>query len=166
MSSVTIRRQRSALAFSHNATTFLGHATLPQSNHASSTKCSPQRTHRRLFPETTTESHSPILMVAAPPPNIKSPLAPSRFAQPVPAPKPHEIMQPKRGRNSRRRIIEAEQFRKYIYLRRQLKPWSDDFRAKHGRTPSLIDVHASDIPGLMDRFVEYLEALELLRVDV
>lgn len=75
-------------------------------------------------------------------------------------------MPTRRGRDSRRRVRDAEHFRRYIYLRRQLKPWSDAFRAQHGRTPSLIDVHASDIPGLLDRFVEYLEALEGLRFDV
>lgn len=84
----------------------------------------------------------------------------------MPEAKPHEILSPQRGRNSRRRTREAEHFRKYIYLRKQLKPWSDEFRAKHGRPPSLIDVDQAHIPGLLDRFKEYLDALEGLRFDV
>lgn len=87
----------------------------------------------------------------------------SRFLRPVPPPRPDEIMPSKRGRYARKRVVQAENFRKYMYLRRQLKPWSDAFRVKHGRTPSLVDVHQANIPGLMDRFVEYLEALDQLR---
>lgn len=52
-----------------------------------------------------------------------------------------------------------------MYLRRLLKPWSDSFRARNGRTPSLVDVHDAQVPGLFDRFVEYLDALDGLRVD-
>jgi hypothetical protein len=60
-------------------------------------------------------------------------------------------------------VRDAEHFRKYIYLRRQLKPWSEEFRALNGRTPSLADVYDAGVPGLLDRFVEYLDALEKLR---
>lgn len=83
----------------------------------------------------------------------------------MPAPLPHEIVRPSRGRDARRRVRDAEHFRRYMYLRRQLKPWSDAFRERHGRTPSLIDVHAAGVPGLLDRFVEYLDALEGMRFD-
>lgn len=86
-----------------------------------------------------------------------------RFTSPVPPPRPDEILPPRRGRNARQSVIQAEHFRKYIYLRRQLKPWSDSFRTKYGRTPSLLDVHQANVPGLLDRFVEYLEALDRLR---
>lgn len=111
---------------------------------------------------TTTAAPTTTQMVAAPPPPAPSY---TRYTRPVPAAKPHEILPTRRGRNSRRRVKEAEHFRKYMFLRRQLKPWSDDFRAKHGRTPNLVDVHKSEIPGLLDRFVEYLEVLEGLRID-
>lgn len=70
----------------------------------------------------------------------------------------------RRGRNGLKRVRQAEHFRQYMYLRRQLKPWSDAFREEHGRTPSLVDVHEANIPGLLDRFVEYLEALNELRL--
>lgn len=108
--------------------------------------------------------HIPTAAVASPSPTT-SPRQ-SRFSRPVPPPKPHEIPSPRRGRDSRRRIRQAENFHRYIYLRRQLKPWSDSFRSKHGRTPSLLDVYKQDIPGLLERFVEYLDALENLRIDV
>lgn len=102
---------------------------------------------------------------AAPPPRAAPSLPPrqSRFLKPVPPPRPEEILPRKRGRNGLKRVHQAEHFRQYIYLRRQLKPWSDAFRKKHGRTPSLVDVHQSNVPGLLDRFVEYLEALDRLR---
>lgn len=87
----------------------------------------------------------------------------SRCAKPVPKPEPHEIMPRRRGRNSLRRIEEAEHFRRYMVLRRQLKPWSDDFRSIHGRTPTLADVHKTGVPGLLERFLEYLDALDGLR---
>jgi hypothetical protein len=87
----------------------------------------------------------------------------SRYARPVPAALPHEVLPRRRGRDSLRRAEEAEHFRKYLFLRRQLKPWSDQFRGAHGRTPSLEDVHKAGVPGLLDRFVEYLDALEGLR---
>lgn len=87
----------------------------------------------------------------------------SRFAQPVPKPLPHEILPVRRGRNARKHVMQAEYFRQYMFLRRQLKPWSEEFRAIHGRIPNLEDVHEAGVPGLLDRFVEYLEALEKLR---
>lgn len=86
-----------------------------------------------------------------------------RFLQPVPEAKPHEIVRPRRGRDSQKRIRMAEQFRRYLYLRKLLKPWSDLFRSKHNRTPTLVDVHDAEVPGLLDRFIEYLEALDALR---
>lgn len=86
-----------------------------------------------------------------------------RFLQPVPEAKPHEILRPRRGRDSQKHIRMAEQFRRYLYLRKLLKPWSDRFRSKHNRTPTLVDVHDAEVPGLLDRFVEYLEALDALR---
>ncbi|PXF48174.1 hypothetical protein BWQ96_02126 [Gracilariopsis chorda] len=183
-STSTSRRQRpsTSLAFSPVAfSAFLGHGTLAQSNHPfaklaqHSCSCAAPSAVLVDKPKNATKNAPPVskrtarLMVAALPNTIPAPPAtPARTYRyaPVPAPKPHEILRPKRGRNSRRRTREAEYFRRYMYLRRQLKPWSDDFRRKHGRTPSLIDVHASDVPGLLDRFVEYLDALESLRVDV
>lgn len=87
----------------------------------------------------------------------------SRYAQPVPKALPHEILPRRRGRDSLKRVEEAEHFRKYMFLRRQLKPWSENFRITHGRTPNLADVHKAGVPGLLDRFIEYLEALEGLR---
>lgn len=86
-----------------------------------------------------------------------------RFLQPVPDPKPHEIVAPRRGRDSQKRIRMAEQFRRYLYLRKLLKPWSDLFRSKYDRTPTLVDVHDANVPGLLDRFIEYLDALDALR---
>ncbi len=99
----------------------------------------------------------------APPPTKRKGGGRGRFTTPVPPPRPDEVLPPSRGRNARKRVIQAEHFRQYIYLRRQLKPWSDSFRAKYGRTPSLVDVHQAGVPGLLDRFVEYLEALDRLR---
>lgn len=87
----------------------------------------------------------------------------SKYLQPVPPRQPEDILVPKRGRNARKRMHQAEHFRHYLYLRRQLKPWSDTFREKYGRTPSLVEVHQASVPGLLDRFVEYLEALDKLR---
>lgn len=87
----------------------------------------------------------------------------TRFTQPVPKALPHEVFPVRRGRNARRNVEQAEYFRQYMFLRRQLKPWSEKFRAAHGRTPSLEDVHKADIPGLLDRFIDYLEALDKLR---
>lgn len=107
--------------------------------------------------------HIPTATVAFPSPTTRP--GQSRFSRPVPPAKPCELPSPRRGRDSRRRIRQAENFRRYLYLRRQLKPWSDSFRAKHGRTPSLLDVYEQDIPGLLERFVEYLDALENLRID-
>lgn len=86
-----------------------------------------------------------------------------RFVDPVPEPLPFEVLKPRRGRDSSRRIREAEHFRQYMYLRRLLKPWSEQFRERFGRTPSLVDVHDAAIPGLLDRFVEYLDAVDGLR---
>lgn len=88
-----------------------------------------------------------------------------RFVVPVPTALPHEVLPPARGRDSRRKIRSAEHFRKYMYLRRLLKPWSESFREKHGRTPTLVDVHEAQVPGLLDRFVEYLNALDGMRTD-
>lgn len=88
-----------------------------------------------------------------------------RFTDPVPKALPHEIMPKKRGRDARRRARDAENFRKYMYLRRLLKPWSDNFRRKYGHTPTLVDVHDAAIPGLLDRFIEYLDAVEALRAE-
>ena len=88
----------------------------------------------------------------------------SRFTRGVPpAPPKDTASKPRRGRDAKRRMKDAESFRQYVYLRKQLKPWSDAFRAKHGRTPNLVDVHNADVPGLMDRFLEYLDALESMR---
>jgi hypothetical protein len=85
------------------------------------------------------------------------------LTRPVPDALPHEVLPKRRGRNAMRRVREAESFRVYMVLRRQLKPWSDQFRTIHGRTPDLADVHKAGVPGLLDRFVDYLEALQSLR---
>lgn len=177
-----IQPPRTSLAFSPvGASAFLGHAIPNQSKNAfarvarHSCSCAPPTAVLVDKPKNATNAAPPNsqttapLMVTALPNSIPAPpTTPGRTYRyaPVPDPKPHEILRPKRGRNSRRRTREAEYFRRYMYLRRQLKPWSDEFRRTHGRTPSLIDVHASDVPGLLDRFVEYLDALESLRVDV
>lgn len=108
-------------------------------------------------------STRPFTVTVVPP--RQPPAKITRYAQPVPKAKPSEIIVPRRGRDSKRRARDAESFRKYLILRRQLKPWSDAFRARHGRTPSLVDAHDSQIPGLGDRFVEYLDALDELRLE-
>lgn len=176
----TNRRQRARQQLTFlplGGTAFLGHEVFPQStnafprftNHSSSVirtkavvadKVKQETRTPRSSPQRTSTAIVPALPKTSPPITHRS-----RFS-PVPAAKPHEILRPARGRNSRRRTREAEYFRRYMYLRRQLKPWSDEFRTMHGRTPSLIDVHASEVPGLLDRFVEYLEALEGLRVEL
>lgn len=182
MSSQTQRRQRchSAAFLSSSASPFLVPATtaptrfpVDRSSRSSTVRPLLISAHVAEKPKikrgtTTTKrsTQSSGSSVASPLPRESRPPSLSRFSQPVPDAQPHEVMPTRRGRDSRRRVREAEHFRRYIYLRRQLKPWSDDFRAQHGRTPSLIDVHASDIPGLLDRFVEYLEALEGIRFDV
>ena len=129
----------------------------------------------RLTPVTTSSSLSDVVHVQSQlssrsfsvtvSPSRQSPAKITRYAQPVPKAKPSEVVPPRRGRDSKRRTRDAESFRKYLILRKQLKPWSDAFRTRHGRTPSLIDAHASEIPGLGDRFVEYLDALNDLRVE-
>lgn len=88
-----------------------------------------------------------------------------RFLQPVPEPKPHEILAPRRGRDSQKRIRTGEYLRRYMYLRKLLKPWSDRFREKYNRTPTLVDVHDANIPGLLERFIEYLDTLDALRLE-
>mmetsp|Transcript_24793 Transcript_24793/g.97994 ORF Transcript_24793/g.97994 Transcript_24793/m.97994 type:complete len:142 (+) Transcript_24793:234-659(+) len=52
---------------------------------------------------------------------------------------------------------EEDRFCKYMTLRRQLTPWSEFFREEHGRTPSLRDVQEAGVPGLLEKFSEYVE---------
>ncbi|CAN8067929.1 unnamed protein product [Agarophyton chilense] len=175
--SQTSRRQHAsaALAFSPlGASAFVRHGSVRQRDHALTTCCAalvdkvehasvartsaarPSVAHTSVRAVTEiARCPSPLMIAALPTTSVPAGRV-SRFT-PVPPPKPHEILRPRRGRNARRRTKDAESFRRYMYLRRQLKPWSDEFRRKHGRTPGLIDVHASDVPGLLDRFVEFLK---------
>lgn len=183
MTKSTMCRQRAMTALppafsgiSGAMSAFLGHAT--NSGKASAPRRPTQTYKRQLIagpaalPQQPRESVKPkrrpskkIDTDAPFQPTYQRPQHGDRYVLPVPRALPHEVLKPARGRGSRKRMRTAEHFRKYMYLRRLLSPWSEAFREKHGRTPTLVDVHEAQVPGLLDRFVEYLNALDGLRSD-
>mmetsp|Transcript_4405 Transcript_4405/g.13354 ORF Transcript_4405/g.13354 Transcript_4405/m.13354 type:complete len:140 (-) Transcript_4405:374-793(-) len=86
----------------------------------------------------------------------------SRWLKTAPPPVKREfsLTMPRGGRKQKKadRIrAEADRFGKYMVLRRQLAPWSEYFRETYGRIPSLRDVRESKVPGLLEKFQEYVE---------
>ncbi|KAJ8903275.1 hypothetical protein NDN08_004384 [Rhodosorus marinus] len=70
-----------------------------------------------------------------------------------------------RGRNARKNIQDAHDFKTYMYLRRRLSVWSETFRDRHGRIPTLTDVKLANIEGLEDMFLQYINVRDRLWKD-
>jgi len=62
----------------------------------------------------------------------------------------------RRGRDSRKRVREAEDFSKYMTLRRTLGLWTSRFRERYGRAPTLSEVETLYSEEVVNLFKEYL----------
>lgn len=57
----------------------------------------------------------------------------------------------------RYRLMETMDINRFIELRRKLQEWSDSFKSKNGRLPSLSDVRNRGKHGLYHQFCEYID---------
>lgn len=56
--------------------------------------------------------------------------------------------------------------REYRDLQEELSPWMNAFCEQHSRRPTLLDVEATKIPWLVDKFKDHLVMREKLLIDI
>lgn len=71
-------------------------------------------------------------------------------------------------RQTRAEVLNAHksQLREYRDLQAELSPWMNAFTERHGKRPTLVDVEATQITWLIDRFKDYTVLREKLLVDI